>query len=438
MKHLFKLLVVLFFLLPSSVVAEVKEIVAEGTYNMGDGETPSVAENRALLNAKRVALEQAGTYVESYSRVKNFTLTEDEVRVLASGMMEIVILDKQRTVVGDGFHFWVKIQAKVNPDKIEEMAKNIKYRSVIEDYKKIQREYEKNQQEMIVLKEQLAKAKEGSEKQKVETKITDEERLFQANEWFEKGYRNTVNNETGKAIEDYSKAISLNPEYAEAYNNRGIAYYNSGVHSGNQRHLERAMQDFGKVIALKPNSYSAHFAQGAIYIQKEQYDKAIEEMNKAIFMNPEEGVAYVGRGFIYLKMKPAQIDKAVADFDKVIAMGSLWTAMAFSNRGAVWVMKNQYDKAIEDLNKAIDLGPGNVQAYIARGIAFFLKKQYNRATEDLNRAVELNPNNSDAYLKRGMVYAQIGNPRAISDFQKACDMGNEQGCNNFQILLKNR
>jgi len=38
---------------------------------MGDGETPGVAESRALLQAKRIALEQAGTYVESYTKVEN-------------------------------------------------------------------------------------------------------------------------------------------------------------------------------------------------------------------------------------------------------------------------------------------------------------------------------------------------------------------------------
>ncbi|OGP11798.1 MAG: hypothetical protein A3G39_02565 [Deltaproteobacteria bacterium RIFCSPLOWO2_12_FULL_43_16] len=61
--------------LPLHVSAQTKEIIAEGTYNMGDGETPSVAESRALLQAKRTALEQAGTYVESYSKVINLQLT---------------------------------------------------------------------------------------------------------------------------------------------------------------------------------------------------------------------------------------------------------------------------------------------------------------------------------------------------------------------------
>src|SRR5574340_1165104 len=81
--------------------ADTKEIVAEGTYVMGDGETPIVAEERAVEQAKRYAVEQAGTYVKSYSRVKNFVIMEDEIEVLASGILEISILDKKRTVEAD-------------------------------------------------------------------------------------------------------------------------------------------------------------------------------------------------------------------------------------------------------------------------------------------------------------------------------------------------
>lgn len=108
---------------------------------------------------KRVALEQAGTYVESYTKVKNIQVTEDEIQVLASGIMEVEILDKQRTIVGDGFRFWVKIRAKVDSDKIQEMAKKVKGKSVVEDYKKIQEAYDKSQREIEELKRQLAQIK---------------------------------------------------------------------------------------------------------------------------------------------------------------------------------------------------------------------------------------------------------------------------------------
>lgn len=65
MKHIFIIVIALLLLFPSFAFPEIKEIISEGTYNMGDGETPSVAESRALLQAKRIALEQAENYVES-------------------------------------------------------------------------------------------------------------------------------------------------------------------------------------------------------------------------------------------------------------------------------------------------------------------------------------------------------------------------------------
>src|SRR3990172_11264 len=176
----------LLLFLPSVGFTESKEIISEGTYNMGDGETPTVAESRALLQAKRTAVEEAGTYVESYSKTKNFQLTADEIQVLASGVMEVEVLEKKRTVVGDGFNFWIKIKARVSTDKMEEMAKRVKEKSVVEDYKKIQEAYDKSQKEIEELKRQLAGAKGKKERKQVEAKITDEERLLKAREWFEK------------------------------------------------------------------------------------------------------------------------------------------------------------------------------------------------------------------------------------------------------------
>ncbi len=223
MRHLL-VLVTLLLLAPAVGFSETKEIVAEGVYHMGDGETPSVAESRALLQAKRVAVEQAGTYVESYSKVKNLRLTEDEIQVLASGLMEVTILDKKRSIAGDGFNFSVKIRAIVHPDKMEEMAKRVKEKSAVGDYKKVQEAYDNSQKEIEALKRQLAQAKTEQEKSRVESKITDEERFFQANEWLEKGEQAWLNDQTDAAIEAYTKAIGLRPNHAKAYYLRGAAY----------------------------------------------------------------------------------------------------------------------------------------------------------------------------------------------------------------------
>jgi tetratricopeptide (TPR) repeat protein len=439
MKNIIAIVVTLFLLMPICGFTEIKEIISEGDYNMGDGETPSVAESRALLNAKRIAMEQAGTYVESYSKVKNFQLVEDEVKVLTSGTIEVTILDKKRTIIGDGIRFWVKIKAKVKLDKMEEMARAVKDRSIIEDYKKIQREYDKNQKEMEKLKKELAMAQGETAKKKVETRIADEEKLFQANEWFEKGLRHTIGREDDKAIEEYTQAIALNPDYIEAYNYRGFAYYNRGSFTSDPGQHELAVKDFRKVVAMKPGSYSAYLAQATIYAHQKEYEKGLEEVNKAIALNPEETLAYGLRGAFYMDEKIKDPEKVIADSSRVIDRGGLWSAIAYTNRGVTLLLeKKEYDRAIDDFNKTIELTPRNAPAYLGRGVAFVYKGQFNRALEDISRSIELNPKVSKAYDIRGLVYVQMGNPRAIADFQKACDMGLESGCSNWKQSLKGR
>jgi tetratricopeptide (TPR) repeat protein len=438
MKKIAAVAAALLLLLPAWGHPEIKEIIAEGHYNMGDGETPSVAESRALLDAKRAALEEAGTYVESYSRVRNFQLTEDEVRVLASGTVEVTVLDKKRTIVGDGFRFWVKIRARVNSDKMAEMVRNVKEKSIVEDYRKIQQEYEKNRKEIEALKKELVLARGEAAKKQVEDRIAGQEKRFQANEWFEKGLQHTVGNEENLAIEEYTKAIALNPDYTEAYNNRGIAYFNRGLASSDAGEFERAVRDFRRVIAMKPGSFAAFFARAAVYLYQDQYDPALAELNKAIALDPKSDVAYVGRGFVYTRPQKKDNAAAVADFTRAISLNGPWSPMAYQNRGSVYLEEKRFGEAAADFSKVIEMRPRNARAYLGRGYARAYQRQFGPAIEDLNRAVELDPKAPDGYFVRGVVYAEIGNPRAIADFQKACDMGNEQACRNWQILLKRR
>ncbi len=396
MRHIFAIMITAIFLLfPSHGFTQDKEIVSEGAYNMGDGETLTVAESRALLNAKRVGVEQAATYVESYTKVEKFQLTKDEIQVLTSGIMEVEILDKKRTIVGDGFRFWVKIKAMVNPDRIQEMAKKVKEKSVVEDYKKIQEAYEKSQKDIEELKKQLAQAKGEKERKQVEAKIIDDERLFQANEWFAKGYQHDLNKDYDKAIEAYTSAITLNQNNAEAYNNRGAAYGSKGQN-------ETAFENFNKALSISPNKAAVYYNRGLYYAKKNQYEKAIDDFNKVIAIAPN----YLG---------------------------------AYTMRGLVNVMKGKYDRAIEDFNRAIALNPNDAQAYENRGNAYSKMGQHDRAIENYNAAIAIHPNKADTYTLRGLVYAIKGLiDSAISDFQKACDMGSENGCKTLQIVLKKR
>src|SRR3990172_1028158 len=480
MRLVFSLLVIVLLSIPSALFAETKEIISEGTYNMGDGETPSVAESRALIKAKQIALEQAGTYVESYSKVKNITLTQDEIHVLASGLMEVEILDKKRTVVGDGINFLVRIKAKVNPDKMEEMAKRVKEKSVVEDYKRIQDAYGKSQKEIVQLKKELVQAKEEKEKKKVEAKIAEDEKLFQDNEWFEKG-KSSYYHYAGKknysdeaysdeAIEAYTSAIALNGKFVEAYIERGARYALRGKY-------DKAVADYSKAIDIEPNHVRAYFLRGWTYYSKREYDHAIEDYSKAITMAPEDAGTYRFRGDAYIDGK-GEYDKAIEDFSKAISiykgqydkeksrkvLGNEWVigglagslAWAYAGRGTAYEGKEMYDKAIVEFKNAIAVAPEFSRGYRGLGLVYNNKKQYDlaidnftkaiskkyswtdawdyyyrarayeeieqfdKAIEDYDKAIEIDPDFVPAYALRGGIFALTGkNDRAIADFNKA-------------------
>ena len=252
---LFSIVALILGIFPSLGYAEVKEIIAEGTYSMGDGETPMVAEERCLLAAKRVAIEQAGTYVQSFSEIKNYQLTADEVQVISSGIMEVTVLDKRRTMDRENINFWVKIKATVSTDKIEDMAANLKNASVTQDYKKLQGDYDKSQQEVAVLKLQLQQANNDTDKQRIRSEIANRETGFTADTWFDRGNLSMLNHQYNEAIMAYTEAIRLNPHFRRAYLGRGRAYTEVGEY-------QLAREDFATAHNLDYQPALSYFNQG--------------------------------------------------------------------------------------------------------------------------------------------------------------------------------
>ena len=230
---------------------------------------------------------------------------------------------------------------------------------------------------------------------------------------FQQGNILVMLKQINKAIEHYSHAIELNLNHTHAYNNRGIAYENTGD-------FDRAIEDFNTAIGLNPNYAIAYNNRGAAYHDKDDIDRAIEDFNTAIGLNPNYAEAYYNRGNAY--NNKGNSDRAIGDYTKTIDLNPNY-AYAYNNRGNVYDKKGDYDRAIEDLNTAIRLNPNYANAYTNRGNAYGNKGNSDRAIEDHTEAIDLNPNHAHAYFNRGNVYDKKGDyDRAIVDYTKAIDL----------------
>ena len=75
-------------------------------------------------------------------------------------------------------------------------------------------------------------------------------------------------------IDDLDKAISLNPDCAFIYYNRGNAHSHRGD-------FDKAIADYDKAITLDPNLAEAYYNRGLAQIRKKETDKAIADLSKA-------------------------------------------------------------------------------------------------------------------------------------------------------------
>ncbi len=220
------------------------------------------------------------------------------------------------------------------------------------------------------------------------------------------------------AIQDFSKAIQLDPDNADVYCSRGWIWKK-------KRKYDKAIEDYNKAIKLKPNDADIYNSRGLIWIKKDEYDKAIQDFDKAIQIDSGFGEAYYNRGFVW--EKKGKDDKAFQDFIKAIKLDNILVhpkfASTYVSKGLAWEEKGEYDKAIDELSKSIQLNPNETKAYWYRGIIFNNKHEYEKAIQDYNELIRLEPNSFMAYINRGLFRENKGNnEEALQDYTKVIQL----------------
>ncbi|MFC2049798.1 tetratricopeptide repeat protein [Chloroflexota bacterium] len=136
---------------------------------------------------------------------------------------------------------------------------------------------------------------------------------------------------------------------------------------------------------------------------------------------PESALAYYGRGHCYILK--GEYDKAISDFTKAIELQPD-RAAAYNSRGLAYCYKGEYNKAISDYNNAIELDPKNAKVYYYnRGCSYHSLGEYDKAIADYTKAIELDPEFNRAYYRRGLAHEAKGEyDKAINDFEKVAQL----------------
>lgn len=213
---------------------------------------------------------------------------------------------------------------------------------------------------------------------------------------FDQGLKKYSLQEYKKAIRDFDEAIDLYNRFAEAYLGRGKAKMKLNE-------LASAFDDAEKAIKLRPKYDEAFVCRGKIKYDSRNEAGAIADYRKAIKINPINADAYSN---LAISLYSEDQDGALEAINKALEIdpGNVETLI---NSGEIKRRKNDYEGAIQDYCKAIDLDLGNFQAYLDRGIVKEDSEDYNGAIQDYSKAIEINPHCEAAYLCLGFAKAWI-------------------------------
>ena len=179
-----------------------------------------------------------------------------------------------------------------------------------------------------------------------------------------------------EALSAYDKALSLKPDNAVVYNNRGAT-------KSLLRQLETAISDYDKAIQLKQDYADAYYNRGWARSELHQYEAAIADYDETIELNPNHADAHYNRGFA--KGKLHQCESAIADYDEAIHLNPEYTD-AYYNRGFTKAELQRYEEAIADYDEAIRLNPNHATAYHNRGFTKAELQRYEEAIADYDEA----------------------------------------------------
>ena len=294
----------------NEVSAAVGTFSSVGEYIMSDFDTIRISESRALEYAKQAAVEQAGVYVENYTRAENQTIIKDEIRVITSQRIEVIDQRISQVMLDSGeIKIRAEIVATVDTGDIDDYIKlKVETRSEIKNqYYELEKQKAQIDRKLRELKEKI---KSGSiDDIDLKREQIRQDREYQSLLMRSQGVKKYSKQDYAGQLKDYDEALRLDPKSSIAYNNRAVAYEALGKY-------DVAVEGYDMATILDSAYAAPYYNRGNIHMKKKEYIPAIAEYTKAIEMKHEYAMAYGNRGVAYASI--GNSDRAIRDFKTAI------------------------------------------------------------------------------------------------------------------------
>jgi tetratricopeptide (TPR) repeat protein len=191
-------------------------------------------------------------------------------------------------------------------------------------------------------------AREEREKNEFEVSKKAEKIKSKAVFMFEKGLSFSEQHYHKKALKAYDKAIEINPNLAEIWNNKGHALSELGRN-------EEALEAFDYAIKLNPYLDEVH-NKSSLLIELNRNEEALESCQSVIEINPNNAKVWNNKSHALYKLK--RYKEALEAIERFIKLNPS-SSKAWYNKACLYSILGDKEKALENLSKAINLDSKN-------------------------------------------------------------------------------
>lgn len=194
--------------------------------------------------------------------------------------------------------------------------------------------------------------------------------------------------EAGKkdeALQLLDQVILRNPAYAPAFFHRGMIFMQS-------QEMERSLSNFNKALDLDAEFTQAYLGRSMVYFLQHDLDATIRDLDKALDLDPELAVGYYNRGVA----RSYQQDFS-RSFDDLSMAKKYGYPVEEELMQQVWGLGHT-DSIVAEADAAILKNSEDGPAYYNRAVARYYRKEYDKALDDLQKAKLLGVTVEEAFV----------------------------------------
>jgi tetratricopeptide (TPR) repeat protein len=203
-------------------------------------------------------------------------------------------------------------------------------------------------------------------------------------------------------------------------------FFKHGKEQYEKKENAAAVESLSECLRLKPDFADCYFYRGQVYDREQEYEKAVADYTEAIKIQPQKADYYRRRAMTY-DYSLEKYDAAVADFTELIKLDPKFSTW-YMQRGYVFVKKKDYQRALDDFTRALNLETSIPSKKVLYGVRAGLYadelKNYEASIADLTEIIKIDPTAWMGYANRGFVYLKTKNyEKAVADYTEALKLG---------------